>query len=48
MVSPFRTNSSGYGCSMIVGMPLGRQPGATVSVSGLNAARAFCAAAVSG
>ena len=48
MVSPLRTNSSGYGCSMIVGIPFGRQPGATLSVSGLNAARFFLPASVSG
>jgi len=28
---------------MIVGMPFGRHPGATLSVSGLNEARAFFA-----
>ena len=33
---------------MIVGMPFGRHPGATLSVSGLNEARAFFAASVSG
>src|SRR5262245_20976425 len=33
---------------MIVGIPFGRHPGATLSVSGLNAARPFFAASVSG
>src|SRR5262249_1880488 len=48
IVSPLFTNSIGYGSSMIVGMPFGRQPGATLSVRGLNAARAFFAASVNG
>src|SRR5215510_8662041 len=46
IVSPFLTNSIGYGCSMIVGMPLGSHPGATVSVMGFQAARVFLAPSV--